>query len=79
MINEHHPISLSNSSFLFHSKDKNVLELIESLFISKVPNYNISSGGIKINNAIADTIAKIYPHIKQKITAIGSSRGPGIE
>ena len=73
MIQEHHPISLSDSSFLFNSKDKNILELIESVYISKIPNYNISPGRYIINNAIVDTIVKFHTQIKQKITAIGSN------
>ena len=73
MIQEHHPVSINNSSFLFNSKDKNILELIESVYISKIPNYNISPGRYIINNAIVDTIVKLYPHIKQTITAMGST------
>ena len=68
-------MSLSNSSFLFNSKDKNILELIESVYISKIPNYNNSSGRHTINNAIVDTTVKFYAQIKRKITAIGSNSG----
>ena len=73
MMQEFHPISLRISSFLFNGKDKNILQLIESVFISKIPNYNISPCRIKIYNAIVDTIIKVYLQIKQKITAIGSN------
>ena len=73
MLQEHHPISLKKSSVLFNSKDKNILELIESVFISKIPNYNITPGKIEISNALVDTIVKLYLRIKRKITAIGSN------
>ena len=73
MLQEHHTISLNNSSFIFESKNKNILELIYAVFISKLQNYNISIGGIKINNAIVDTILKLYPQINRKIIAISSN------
>ena len=73
MIQEYHPISLNNSSFIFNGKDKDIPKLIESVFISKLPKENISPGRFKINNAIFDTNGKLYPQIKQKIIAIGSN------
>ena len=51
MIQEYHPISLNKSSFFFNSKDEDILEITESVFVFKLPNYNISPGRFEINNA----------------------------
>ena len=47
-----------------------MLEKFESVFISGLPNYDISPSRFKFNHAIVDTIIKLCPQIKQKITVI---------
>ena len=73
MIQEHQPISLKSSSCLLNIKDEIILEILESVFVSKIPNYIISPGRIKVRNATLDTIIKLHPQMKQKISITGSN------
>ena len=59
MTKEHNPVAFNESTFIINSKDTDILELIESVFTSRSPNYYISSSKKRINNAIADTIIKL--------------------
>ena len=67
MLDKNHPIDFKNSKFILNSKNKNFLELIESVFISKILCHNIAACKIKTITAIVDTICKLYPHIKNII------------
>ena len=67
MIDKHHQIDFRKYKFIFNSKNKNHLKVIETVFIPKLLNYNISTGKVKTHTAIVDKIYKLNPQIKNVI------------
>ena len=51
-----HAIDWTNAKFLFNSKNKNILQMVESALISRCPNFNLASGFFNVTGDIATSI-----------------------
>ena len=43
-VRKKYSIDEENASFVFNDKNKKVLQMVETAFISKIPTFNLSSG-----------------------------------
>ena len=56
MLDKNHSIDWENASFVFNNKNKDVLQMVESALISRLPNFNLAAGFYSLPNNIAQDI-----------------------
>ena len=56
MLEKNHSIDWKNASFVFNNKNKEVLQMVESALISKMPNFNLASGFYSLPDNITQDI-----------------------
>ena len=56
MLEKNHSIDWKNASFVFNNKNREVLQMVESTLISKISNFNLSSGSYCLHGNIAQDI-----------------------
>ena len=59
-----HEINWTASKFVFNSKDKQILQLVESSFIHFVPNFNLTSGFYTLAQDLYRTIFKHFKNME---------------
>ena len=52
MYHDNHAIDFRQATFIFNSKNKNLLQMVESMYISEFPNINLSSGFYTLPNPV---------------------------
>ena len=58
MYHDNHAIDFRNATFIFNSKHKNLLQIVESMYISEFPNFNLSSGFYTLPNPVKKMLIK---------------------
>ena len=56
MLEKNHSIDWKNASYVFNNKNKEVLQMVESALISKMPNFNLASGFYSLPDNITQDI-----------------------
>jgi hypothetical protein len=59
MQDEDHQIDWDSSSFLFKSNKKDILQMVESILITKIPNFNLSPGFYTVPENLRESILKL--------------------
>ena len=61
MLEENHSIDGENASFFFNNKNEDIIQMVDFALISKLPNFNMSSGFYSLpDNITQDIVSELH-------------------